>query len=153
MPNFICAGGGNLSGAPAVEADMRALRILPLVVLALAACGGGNEVDQPEPPVAAPGAATGPGLTIEEALASDLEGPLLVRGTLFAEGDEVRLCDAIAESFPPQCGGRFLHVEGLDLATVEGLTSAQGVTWSEGIVKLLGDVDGDTLVVSATATG
>jgi hypothetical protein len=134
---------------------MRTLLLLPLAVLALAACGRGEETEpqQSGPPAPTPGAATGPGLTVEEAMASDLEGPLLVRGMLLADDESTRLCDALAESYPPQCGGRFLRVEGLDLATMTGLTSAEGVTWSEGLVKLLGDVEDETLVVSATATG
>ena len=50
------------------------------------------------------------------------------------------LCDAIAESFPPQCGGDRIAVDGLDLATVAGLQEANGVQWAEGVV-LLGSVE------------
>jgi hypothetical protein len=49
----------------------------------------------------------------------------------------VRLCDAIAESFPPQCGGSWLEVRGLDLSSVAGLQDADGVRWAES-VQLLG---------------
>ena len=65
--------------------------------------------------------AVGPGITIAQALDSDLDEPLLVNGFLVASGEEVLLCEALAESFPPQCGGDSLLVEGLDLASIDGL--------------------------------
>ena len=48
----------------------------------------------------------------------------------------MRLCSALLESYPPQCGEPSLVVEGLDLATVAGLTSTNDpslaqVTWSD----------------------
>ncbi|MEX0817137.1 MAG: hypothetical protein WD027_06810 [Gaiellales bacterium] len=134
---------------------MRTLLLLPLAVLALAACGGGNEEVEPQPtqPPATAGIAMGPGISIEEAIASDLEGPLLVNGNLLAEGDEVRLCDALAESFPPQCAGPQLRVEGLKLDEVDGLVREGEVAWTDRPIQLLGDVEGDTLVVSTTSMG
>src|SRR5688572_19246054 len=99
---------------------MRTLLLLPLVVLALAACGGGGEEPEPQPtqPPATAGIGMGPGISIEEAMASDLDGPLLVNGKLLAQGGEFRFCDALAESFPPQCSGPQLRVEGLKLEEV-----------------------------------
>ena len=49
------------------------------------------------------------------------------------------LCDAIAESYPPQCPGVSLLVEGLKLEEVDGLQRASGVAWS-GRTQLLGVV-------------
>ena len=48
-----------------------------------------------------PSSAVGPGISIAEALDSTLDGPLLVNGALVIRSDEVRLCEALAESFPP----------------------------------------------------
>lgn len=91
----------------------------------------------------------GPGLTPAEALASDLEGPLLVNGFVVATGDEVRLCSALAESSPPQCGGESLAVVGLDLDTLEGTRTEGSTTWTEASTQLLGTVaDG---ILTATA--
>ena len=99
-----------------------------------------------------PSTGVGPGISIEDALGSTLDEPLLVNGALVAQQDgEVRLCSALAESFPPQCGGASLRVEGLDLSTVEGLTSANGVTWSEDQVQLLGRVENGVLTVDQTS--
>lgn len=103
-------------------------------MLALAACGGGEE----EPPSAGAPIPSG-GLTVSEAKASDLEGPLMVRGYVI----EGRLCEAILESFPPQCGEPSLRLEG-DLSQVED-------SEPEEQVSVLGEVEDDAFVLSATS--
>ncbi|MEX2102762.1 MAG: hypothetical protein WD805_02270, partial [Gaiellaceae bacterium] len=70
-----------------------------------------------------------------------------------AEGETIRFCSALAESFPPQCAGAQLRVEGIKLDEVGGLVSEGDVSWTERPIQLLGDVEGDTLVVSTTSTG
>ncbi len=82
------------------------------------------------------------GISVAEAIG---HGPtddiVTVAGALFAAPDgTVMLCDAIAESFPPQCGGERIRVEGLDLASVPGLQTEGEVSWAEG-VTLLGSVE------------
>ena len=126
---------------------------LVLIAFALAASGCGAE-EGDTPPASPPAAAQpipGGGLTIEEALETDAEPPLAVRGSLVATAEETRLCSALAESYPPQCAGPSLRVEGLDLAEVEGLLAANGVRWTDGEVSLLGAVDDGVLTVSRTA--
>jgi hypothetical protein len=124
---------------------MKMLLLALLAALALAACGGSDQPAAPPPPA---------NLSIDEVLASPPEGPVTVRGAIVApEGEPVRLCSALAESYPPQCGGSSLVVEGLDLATLKGLTSTNDpslaqVTWSEGEVSLLGEVENGILTVS-----
>jgi hypothetical protein len=123
--------------------------------LALAACGG-SEPDAA--PAAAPAPAEPPAppaeLTVEEALASPPEGLVTVTGfILAADGEPVRLCAALAESYPPQCGVASLVVEGLDLDTVEGLTRAEEpayahTAWTDAQVSLTGEIVGGTLAVS-----
>jgi hypothetical protein len=89
---------------------------------------------------------------VQEALESDAEGPLLVSGALVARGDDVRLCSALAESYPPQCGQPSLRVENVDFATIDGpISEAEGVTWTEQPVTLRGEVDGEILRLGATA--
>jgi hypothetical protein len=135
---------------------MKPLLLLPLAVLALTACGGSDDVEpQPSPtqPPATAGIGMGPGISIEEAIASDLEGPLLVNGNLLAEGGKIRFCDALGESFPPQCAGPQLRVEGLKLEEIDGLVSEGEVAWTDRPIQLLGDVEGDKLVVSSTSVG
>ena len=93
----------------------------------------------------------GPGITIAQALDSDLDEPLLVNGFLVATGDEVRLCEALAESFPPQCRGDSLLVEGLDLASIDGLQDEGEVRWTDEPIQLLGSVNDGTLTVDTTS--
>ncbi|GMQ86202.1 MAG: hypothetical protein BMS9Abin07_1775 [Acidimicrobiia bacterium] len=98
--------------------------------------------------------AVGPGISVAEALDSTLTGPLLVNGFIVTTPDGVvYLAEALAESFPPQPGGALLIVEELDLDGYAGLTSAQGITWSDQTVQVLGTVAGGVLTVSATASG
>jgi hypothetical protein len=88
----------------------------------------------------APGIADGPGISIEEAIGNGGGQPLLINGALFVDPEgRVLLCDAIAESFPPQCGGMRLEVHGLDLTSLPDLQEESGVRWAEQ-VQLLGTV-------------
>lgn len=136
------------------------LGVAVVAALALIACGDDDDAGATATPTIAPAAGVtgatlgiGPGLSVAEALSSTLDGPLLVNGFLVAVGDAVRLCELLAESFPPQCGGASLVVEGLDLGSMEGLTTNQDVTWSDQTLQILGSVEGDVLTVAATARG
>lgn len=127
---------------------MRRVIPTPLIAIVLAACAAtGN--DQPtsdgDAPVGpGPGttadailivedgsAVTGPGIGVTEALGHLGGGPVLVNGALFIDEEGgVLLCEAIAESFPPQCGGARLEVQGLDPGG-QLLEEANGVRWTE----------------------
>jgi hypothetical protein len=74
-----------------------------------------------------------------------------VSGNLLALGEEIRLCSALAESFPPQCGGASLLVEGLSLGDVDGLITEGDVSWTDRPIELLGVVADGTLTVSENA--
>ena len=97
-----------------------------------------------------PNSGVGPGISIGEAMASNLTGPLLINGFLHVQNDQVRLCELLAESFPPQCGGSSLVVKGLNLMTVEDLTSEGSVRWSDQPVQVLGIVEDEVLIVTET---
>jgi hypothetical protein len=132
---------------------MRTISLFAAVLAALALAGCGDSEDD-----AAGGAGTsvpqnsglgaGPGISIEEAIAADTDELLLVNGNLLADGEEVRLCYALAESFPPQCGGPSLVVEGLKLEEVDGLITEGDVSWTDRPIQLLGLVEDETLTVS-----
>jgi hypothetical protein len=93
--------------------------------------GGGPPNDEATITVAQ-GVADGPGISIEEAIESARDEAVLVNGSLFIDPDGVvRLCSAIAESFPPQCGGERLRVIGLDPSSVPDLEEENGVRWAE----------------------
>jgi hypothetical protein len=67
----------------------------------------------------------------------------------------VRLCEAVRETYPPQCGGRSLRIVGLDLRTVEleqaDDPSFEGVRWSRPQIRLGGRVEGDRLLDAVRA--
>ena len=125
-----------------------------IVLSACAATGGDDPISDDDPPPNDPGSGTppdavlileegaiasGPGISVTEALTHVGGESVLVNGALFIDEDGgVLLCEAIAESFPPQCGGARLEVEGLDPAG-QLLEEANGVRWAEA-VQLFGRV-------------
>ncbi len=121
------------------------LAVVTIASVVAAACG-----DDDGDLVSGPTSGVGPGISISEALTSNLTGPLLINGHLHVENARARLCEALAESFPPQCRGKFLVVEGLDLMTIAGLTSGGSVTWTDQPVQVLGTVEGQVLTVVGT---
>jgi hypothetical protein len=132
------------------------MALITLIVIAgCSIAGPDTPSDSGDTPVTEPSAAAdpilvivegaavdGPGISVPDAIASAGEvGDVLVNGSLFIDADgTVRLCEAIAESFPPQCGGARLEVRGLDLGAVPELQEANGVRWAEGI-QLFGRVE------------
>jgi hypothetical protein len=92
----------------------------------------------------------GPGITIDEAIDLGSSEPVLVNGWVRAEDGDIRFCDAVAESYPLQCVGTSLVVEGLELAEVDGLTRGAGVAWTER-TQLLGVVADGRITVSENA--
>jgi hypothetical protein len=96
--------------------------------------------------------AMGPGISVTEALASTLDGPLLVNGYLVITPEGARLCEVLAESFPPQCGGDSLTVDDPDPSALEQMTTEGDVSWTEDQIQLLGTVDGGTIHVQPLAS-
>ncbi len=86
------------------------------------------------------------GLTIPEALATDATGILAVKGFLIDDGQEARLCELLAESFPPQCGGASVVIDSLDQIDPDEMTSNGDVTWTDQLVTVLGELVDGTLV-------
>lgn len=125
--------------------------LLVTFAIAILTIGCGGDGDEENAPVGGAIAATGPGLSIRQAIESDLSGPLLVNGFLLVRAGEVLFCSALIGS-PPQCTGDSLKVEGLNLSNVEGLLSQDGVSWSTQVTQLLGDIDGDILKVRLDST-
>jgi hypothetical protein len=118
--------------------------------LALVACGGSEPGTSP-----APGEPPAPPveLTIEEALASPPDSLVTVTGFVIAsEGQPVRLCSALLESYPPQCGEPSLVVEGLDLESVPGITRPDDpqyahTAWTDAQVPLTGEIADGVLAI------
>lgn len=128
-----------------LSSTQTAVVAMVLVAVASAACsdpiasnGGGADPSASGPVlVIVEGDPKPPIITVEDALTVRSAGDVVsVGGAIFVDaGGTVRLCDAIAESFPPQCGGRSVVIEGLDLGALD-LEEASGVRWAESVSVL-----------------
>ena len=119
-----------------------------VTALALSACGGDDTtVDGGAAGAPVPGG----GLTVSEAVASELDGPLTVTGFLIDDGTSTRLCEAAQESYPPQCGEQSLLVEGVTVAERDGAQQEGDVAWVDQ-ASLTGEVEDGTLRVSDTVS-
>ena len=97
--------------------------------------------------------AASPGISVAEARRSRLDKPLLVNGYLVADDSRVRLCDELAESSPPRCGGASLEVHALDLDSLSDVESSGSARWTTQPRLLLGEVEGGVLTVSGPGGG
>lgn len=140
--------------------------IVPVAMVA-AACGG-DETDSDDTAVSTDsdgetsgGLLVDGGLSVAETLDPDATGILAVSGFIVADQTSVRLCDLLAESLPPQCGGASIvlagfTVDGLeDLPDLErlGLETAQGVSWTNETVAFFGELVEGELVINSLVSG
>ena len=139
----------------------RALSMLFAGLLLAVACGGNSKEGALPFPIRSgengvpiqSDSAFGPGISVEEALTSDLEGPLLVNGWLWRSGkDDLRLCASLRGSQPPRCVEPSLTIKGLDL-TPYRLRTEGSTAWSDQAVQLLGTLKGKVLTVSPRTRG
>lgn len=144
--------------------------LLAVLLLAVAACGGGDSADLPNgdaPDVGGACLANDPycqdnpsdgsddpttpsgALSVADVLgAGTIDGSFVVTGYLFVDADgNAELCDMVLESFPPQCGGDSIPVSG-DIAFLDELSADGDVRWSDSPVQLEGSFDGTTFLVS-----
>ncbi|MBU2601820.1 MAG: hypothetical protein KKA32_06585 [Actinobacteria bacterium] len=119
-------------------------------------CGSGADTDA-DSGVGAGGSAAAP-LTIDQALAVGDADRAWVEGSLLVLGDQTRLCSVLAESYPPSCAGSSLVVEGLDAASLVGLSrtnpdsGVSDASWSDFPVVLSGSLADGALTVDAPPT-
>jgi hypothetical protein len=116
------------------------------VVLPLAmAVGCGHDTPAADTP--ATGKATTATATVPQALRLG-DGPVRVQGyVIVSQQGEARICEGLLGSYPPQCGGAWLAIEGLNVDTLPGRQTDQGVVWT-GETVLPGVKQGRTLHVS-----
>ncbi len=87
--------------------------------------------------------------------ASHGRAEVVVEGGLVAmEGGPVRLCSALLESYPPQCGLPALELRGfnldaLELETSAGDSSVSPARWSDRPVRVRGTVQDGVLTVES----
>jgi hypothetical protein len=111
--------------------------------------------DEPQdgvaPSAGASGMLAGGGLTVSEALVTDASGILAVQGFYVDDSNGPRLCEALAESFPPQCGGANVELGDLSGIDIGELQSSGDVTWSDGVVVIVGEIINGVLVPTPTS--
>ena len=86
------------------------------------------------------GAVVDGGLTVSAALTTDATGILAVGGFLVDDGTTARLCEALAESLPPQCGGASIELVSYSTIDPDSLKTDQGVTWTDEHTVMFGEI-------------
>jgi hypothetical protein len=99
--------------------------MVAFALLVTGACAGG------------PGGGAAPAPTPISATAAlqvaDGTAVVVTAGLVAQSTSEVRLCDAMTTSVPPQCVSDALQVDGLDLSEVTGTSTDAGVTWASAV--------------------
>jgi hypothetical protein len=109
-------------------------------VLALAGCATPAGAGTPSSAADAP-----PGASLGSLWPAPPEGDVLAQGTVMDVGGEVELClGAVAESYPPQCGG--MPITNWSWDDVEGSETSGDITWGSYAVQ--GSYDGEAFTVS-----
>lgn len=102
------------------------------------------------------GSGSGVVLTVDQALVAEEGQDLNVQGAVLATGAQTVLASTLAESYPPQAAGATLPLQGLDLASLVGLSTTAGqlgvaeVTWSDYWLTLHGVIKAGVLQVKGT---
>lgn len=91
----------------------------------------------------------------------DPDGPISISfgGFFYSDGETSRLCDSLAESFPPQCGSTIVEIEGsLELALEHvaesfgnpddaRIKTDQGIWWTDEWVNISGLLENEKLTL------
>ena len=101
----------------------------PRTVLAILLVGGGLLSM-----TACAGAGSRDPLTVQQLVDLTESTPVEVKGLLHVSSGVTRLCAGTLESYPVQCGKPSIELVGLDIGAITGTTTAEGVTWKEGVV-------------------
>jgi hypothetical protein len=89
-------------------------------------------------------------MSVSDALSGDVTGAAAVKGFLVVDGGGARLCEVLAQSYPPQCGGEALPITNYGEFLGVPVQEAQGVTWTDDVVSFIGMIVDGTLVVDPT---
>lgn len=152
-------------------APPRSRRLAPLLLLpllALAGCGEDDATpagaDEPagaclsgaeecaDIPTGTGGVTSGPdgSLAVADALSvDDIDGHFVMSGYVVDDGSQPRLCQALLESMPPQCGGESIPLETGSAELPGDLTTEGGVSWSEQPTSVEGEIVDGVFVVGS----
>ena len=85
---------------------------------------------------------------VDIAAAADSTGQVIVSGFVVDVAGESRLCEVLAESFPPQCGGESITVTDLSQVDPDSLKTEGDVTWTDEPTMIMGEMVDGTLVAT-----
>jgi hypothetical protein len=93
-------------------------------------------------------------MSIDDALRADGQTVIVEGGIIALDGEPVRLCYSVLESYPPQCGEPAIELRGLDLDAValetsRGDPSVSPSRWSNLPVRVRGTVEDGVLTVES----
>jgi hypothetical protein len=108
-----------------------------LSVIALTGCGANGGVAHDDCPDRS--------YRVEEVVRDRPSGVFEVEGYIVSEGGETRLCSALLESHPPQCGATSIRL-GEPAPQGDGVRTAEGVTWTEEEQRVLGQFKNDAFL-------
>ncbi len=91
------------------------------------------------------------GLSVSDAIGYEGAQPVAVHGYVVRTSDAAQLCEVLAESYPPQCGGASLALANPDATDGLPLVEDGDVQWSPDIVILIGTVTGNELTIDTTS--
>lgn len=92
-------------------------------------------------------------VTIADLLDGGPGFPVTVHGFVVAEGTDFQLCELLAESFPPQCGGLSIPIGGVEQVQVGEFASEGAVSWIDAPVSLYGEVVDGVFVLVESSDG
>jgi hypothetical protein len=113
---------------------------------------GGPTPTAPDQPVSS-GFVVGTGLTITEALAYEGTEPIAIGGFVFTTADGTLLCELLAESLPPLCGGATVTVLNPETLSNFVLIEERGTQWSSDPVVVFGHISGTDLTIATNVSG
>jgi hypothetical protein len=92
------------------------------------------------------------GISIAEAIAYEGTEPVAVHGYIVRTSESAKLCETLAESFPPQCGGASLTLVNADSTDDLPLLEEGDVQWSPDAVILVGTLSGTKLTIESATS-
>ncbi|KAA3635391.1 MAG: hypothetical protein DWP92_11115 [Armatimonadetes bacterium] len=93
------------------------------------------------------------GISVVQALSEGGSDPIAVTGFFISDGSGAWLCEAMAESYPPQCGGERLSVSNPDAMGALVLIEEGDTQWYEGSLTLMGTVSDGTFTILTDPDG
>jgi inhibitor of cysteine peptidase len=105
--------------------------------------GGPSEGDEPQSTIPDDEDA----LSVGQVMTEQPAGEIIVSGLLFDDGSGLVLCEALAESFPPQCPGEALVIANPE-DVVADFTQSGSVRWTDRVIVLMGELKNGRLEVT-----